>query len=78
MASELPYTLLETVLLEEGWLINSRPIAVRYAAEDNVVAICPNDILLGKYHRLRPELDLLPQLSEDQDVIRSLDHHTST
>ena len=62
ITNELPYTVLETVVLEVVWLINTKPIAVKYTAEDDVVAICPNDILLGRSHRLRPELATLPQI----------------
>ena len=64
--------MLETVLLEADCLINTRPIAVRY-----VVAICPNDILLGRSHCLSPELVTLPQLPKDQGVKRVLEHQES-
>ena len=77
ITNKLPYTVLETVVLEVVWLINTKPIAVKYTAEDDVVAICPNDILLGRSHRLRPDLAALPQLSKDQDVIRALEHRES-
>ena len=62
------YTLIETVMLEADWLINIRPIAVRYAAEDNVVPMSPNNILLGRSHRLRLELELLSQLPKEQGI----------
>ena len=45
-------------------------MAVRYA-------ICPNDILLGRSHRLRPELAALPQLHEDQGITGALEHQES-
>ena len=73
-ASPLPYSYLETVLLEVGAMMNLQPLAVRYAADNDILSVCPADILLGRAHRQKPELSALALLPEDLGVLRAMDH----
>ena len=73
-AEPLTYSVLETVLMEAGAVLNCRPLAIRQSPEDDVVAIYPVDIHLGRAHRQRPELAAMPQLPEDLSVLQAMDH----
>ena len=56
---------MEVLLARCGWIINSRPLAVRSYTEVDWALVSPTDVLLGRAARANPQP---PQLASQEDI----------
>lgn len=66
---KLDYIEMDTLLARISYILNDRPLAASLTVEDDVVVLCPNDMLLGRVSRSKREH--MAELHEDpQEELR--------